>query len=104
MAKDKEAPKKQEPSVQNVRLTFMEPLLGSASANPELYREFLASKAPEEGMSEAEVKALPDIDEELSKGTTVFHRHRGDDSVVTDPRLTQLEGQPIIWDYQVALA
>jgi hypothetical protein len=74
------------PITLSVALTFTEELLGTASANPELYREFIASKRPE-GVDEAEVEALPDVDDEVEKSTTCFHRD-GD-------------GNPILWDYQI---
>jgi hypothetical protein len=54
----------------NVTLTFTEPLLGSAPANPEIYSRFVADKKAE--LAEEEVALLPkDIDE---KGLTVFRR------------------------------
>lgn len=69
----------------NVRLTFLEECLGTASANPELYREFIASNR-DGGVAEDEVAALPTVDEELQKAMTVFSR----------------EGNaPILWDYQI---
>jgi hypothetical protein len=41
-----------------VRATFLEPMLGTASANPELHAEFIASKAPDAMSREEEVAAL----------------------------------------------
>ena len=67
-----------------VRLTLTEGLLGSASANPVLVREFIASKGPH---VEKEVEAIPDVDEEIQKATTVF------------PRTP--DGLPFIYDYQI---
>lgn len=68
-----------------IELMFTEELLGSTSANPDLVREFIASKRPE-GLDENEIESLPPIAEELQKGTTVFPR----------------DGEkPIMWDYQV---
>ena len=67
------------------RVTFTEELLGTASANPELMREFIASKRPD-GVDEAEIAALPPVDDELAKSMTVFSRD-GD--------------KPILWDYQI---
>lgn len=66
-------------------VTFTEGILGTASANPELVREFIASKRPE-GVDEAEVEAIP-VAEELQKATTVFPRNAA--------------GVPILWDYQI---
>ena len=70
----------------NVRLTLMEELLGTSSANPDLVREFIASRRPE-GIDEAEIESLPDVDEEMQRWTTVFCRNA--------------EGRPILWDYQI---
>ena len=69
-----------------IKLEFQEPLLGTASANPELYEEFIASKAPE-GMNQDELDSLPDVEKEIQKGTTIFHRNTDD--------------QPVIYDYQI---
>lgn len=30
-----------------IRITFLEELLGTASANPDIHREYIASKAPD---------------------------------------------------------
>jgi hypothetical protein len=68
------------------RLTFIEECLGTASANPELYRDFIASKRPE-GPAPDEVAALPPVEEELQKAMTVFSRNK--------------DGKPILWDYQI---
>lgn len=67
------------------RITLLEELLGTASANPEIFEEFIASKR-EAGVDAEEVEALP-LEEEIHKGTTVFARD-GD-------------GGPILWDYQI---
>ena len=68
-----------------IRVRFVEELLGTASANPEVYAEFLASKAPD-GNGDEEIAALP-VDEELEKQTTVFGRNGG--------------AEPVLWDYQI---
>lgn len=67
-----------------VEIEFTEEILGTASANPDLHREFIASKGPS---PEQEVMALPDVDEALRKATTVFHRTEDD--------------EPFLFDYQV---
>ena len=41
-----------------VRITYAEPLLGTASANKELHSEFIASKAPDAPSREEEVAAI----------------------------------------------
>ena len=69
-----------------VKLTFTEELLGTKSANPDAMREFIASKRPD-GVDEEEIEALPEVEEELQKSTTVFPRD-GD-------------GNPYLLDYQV---
>lgn len=70
----------------NVKLTLLEQMLGTASANPDLYKEFIASKSSEDNEKE-EVDSLPNVDEAVKKGTTVFHRTE--------------DGKPFIYDYQI---
>lgn len=41
-----------------IRITFTEELLGTASANPELHRDFIASKAPDAVNIEEEIAAI----------------------------------------------
>lgn len=69
-----------------IRITFFEELLGTASNNPELHREYIASKAPDAITLEEEVEAVG-VDAVADKGMTVFPRNG--------------EGQPILYDYQV---
>jgi len=69
-----------------IKATLIEEMLGTASANPELYEEFIASKRPE-GVDPDEVSTLPEVEDEVKKQTTVFHR---DDN-----------GQPFIYDYLI---
>ena len=68
-----------------VKVTFFEEILGTASANPNIHEEFIASKAPD-AMSRAEEVAAIGEDEVFEKGMTVFPR--------------DAEGNPIAWDYQ----
>ena len=68
-----------------VRVTMMEDTLGTASANPEIHKEFISSKAPDAPSMEEEVEALG-TEEVFEKGMTVFHRDK--------------DGTPIVWDYQ----
>ena len=68
-----------------VKVTMFEEILGTASANPEIHEEFIASKAPDAMSREEEVAAIG-AEEVFEKGMTVFPR--GDD------------GKPIAWDYQ----
>ena len=69
-----------------VRITFIEEVLGTASANPEIHEEFIASKAPDAKSTEEEVAAIG-VEEYVEKSMTVFPRNS--------------EGRPIIYDYQV---
>ena len=69
-----------------VKLTFTEPILGTASGNPELHKEFIASKAPDAKKMEEEVAALG-VDEVEKKEMTVFARDE--------------EGRPCIYDYHI---
>jgi hypothetical protein len=66
-------------------LEFQEELLGTASANPEVHREFIASKAPNAQSTEEEVAALG-VEGVVEKGMTIFHKH---------------EGKPFIFDYVI---
>ena len=70
----------------HVKLTFVEPILGTSPNNEEIYRDFIGSKAPDAATIEDEVAAVG-ADEVAEKGMTVFPR---------DP-----DGKPILWDYQV---
>ncbi len=69
-----------------IRITFMEELLGTASANPDIHREYIASKAPDAESLEEEVEAIG-VDAALEKSMTVFPRNE--------------DGRPILFDYQV---
>ena len=69
-----------------VRITFTEEILGTASGDPKLHEEFVASKAPDAMSMEEEVAALG-VDEVVRNGMTVFPR---DD-----------QGRPFLWDYQI---
>lgn len=69
-----------------VRLTFIEGLLGTASSDPRIHEEFIASKAPD-ALSRAEEIETLGVDEVVQKGKTVFARGK--------------DGEPILWDYQI---
>lgn len=73
-------------TVTKVRLTFTDELLGTSSGNPELHREFIASKAPDAAKMEEEVAALG-VDAVEEKSMTVF------------PKLA--DGTPFLYDYQI---
>ena len=67
-----------------VRITTMEEMLGTASANPDIHRDFIASHAPDAASMEQEVEAVG-VEEVFEKSMTVF------------PRVNE---KPIMWDYQ----
>lgn len=68
------------------RITFTDDLLGTCSGNPEIHREFIASKAPDAQKMEDEVAAIG-VDGVEEKQMTVF------------PKLP--DGTPFLWDYQI---
>ena len=68
-----------------VKVDFFEEILGTASANPDIHAEYIASKAPDAVSREEEVEAIG-VDEVFEKGMTVFPRDQ--------------HGNPIAWDYQ----
>lgn len=69
-----------------VKVTLVEDMLGTASANPQIHEEFIASKAPNAASREEEVASLG-VEEVVEKGMTVFPRDE--------------YGSPILWDYQI---
>ena len=68
-----------------VRLTFTEMVLGTASANPELHREYIASKSPDAATIEDEVAAIG-VDAVEEKAMTIFPKE---------------DGKPFLYDYQI---
>ena len=68
------------------KLTFTEGLLGTAPNNEDIYRDFIASKAPDAATVEEEIEAIG-VDEYTEKGITVFPRGK--------------DGGPILYDYQI---
>lgn len=68
-----------------VRVRFIEEILGTASANPEIHEEFIASKAPDAPSMEEEVAAIG-ADEVFDKSMTVFSKDEN--------------GRPFAWNYQ----
>ena len=69
-----------------VKLTFFEEVLGTASNNPEIHDDYIASKAPDAPSRKEEVAALGTGDA-IEKAMTVF------------PQLD--DGTPFVWDYQI---
>lgn len=68
-----------------VRLTFLEPVLGTWPSNENVARGFIASKAPDASTIEDEIAALG-ADVVADKGMTVFPR---------------ANGCPVLYDYQI---
>jgi hypothetical protein len=68
-----------------IRVRYIEELLGTASADPNIHRRFIASKGPNAETIEEEVAALG-ADAVSDRAMTVF------------PRME--DGTPFIWDYQ----
>jgi hypothetical protein len=69
----------------SVIVTFTEPTLGTANANPKLHEEFVASKSADAEKMKEELEGLP-AEELIDKATTVF---------------MQEDNNPFIFDYQV---
>lgn len=69
----------------NVRLTFLEPILGTWPSNENVARDFIASKAPDAATIEDEIAAIG-ADAVADKGMTVFPR---------------VDGRPVLYDYQI---
>jgi hypothetical protein len=69
-----------------IKITFNEPLLGTASADPDLHARFIASKAPDALTREEEI-AVIGAEEVEERTMTVF------------PKLD--DGTPFLWDYQL---
>ena len=70
----------------HVRLTLTEEALGMSPADPEVYSRFIASKAPEQDLSQEEIDAIEGT-EQPEDQTTVFPRTE--------------DGVPFCWDYQI---
>jgi len=68
-----------------IQITFSEEVLGTASQNPEIHREFIASKSPDAATVEDEVAAIG-ADAVADKMMTVFPRDGG---------------KPFVYDYQI---
>lgn len=68
-----------------VRITFTEPLLGTAPNNKDIYKDFIASNAPDALNTAEEIEAVG-LDETTAKGKTVFPAD---------------ENGPFLWDYHI---
>lgn len=67
------------------KITFTEGVLGTCPSNDEIYKEFVASKAPDAMTTEEEVAAFG-ADAVAEKGMTVFPKENG---------------EPFFYDYQI---
>lgn len=68
-----------------VKLIFVEEVLGTASSNPDIHRDFIASNAPDAKSREEEVDAIG-VDGVIEKAMTIFPKE---------------EGKPFFWNYQI---
>ena len=68
------------------RIRFVEPVLGGTPMNEEIYRDYIASKAPEDQDVSDELEAISQ-DEAIAKGKTTFPRDE--------------EGYPFLFDYHI---
>lgn len=69
-----------------VKITLVEEMLGTACANPDVHKEFIAQKSADAARVQEELEALP-AEARMEKALTVF------------PRDT--DGTPFLWDYQI---
>lgn len=69
-----------------IRITFTEEILGTLPNNDDIYREYIASKAPDAATTEEEV-AMLGVDAAAEKGITVFPK--------------KADGSPFLYDYQI---
>jgi len=68
-----------------IKITLLEELLGTASADREVHEKYIASLAPDAKSTEEEVAALG-VEAVTTAGMTVFPR---------------IDGRPFVWDYQI---
>jgi hypothetical protein len=68
-----------------IEITFTEELLGTASADPNIHAEFIASKAPNAKSTEEEIEAIG-TEAVVEKSMTIFPKE---------------DGKPFLYDYQV---
>lgn len=69
-----------------IKITFTEEVLGTASNDPNIHGEYIASKAPDAKSVTEEIEAVG-IDGVIEKGMTVFPRDEN--------------GKPFLYDYQI---
>jgi len=76
---------------QQVQVTFTEPVLGGVPLADDLVEGWIANSAPDDATAQQEVESSPDVDEvdvdeQLEKQTTGFHR---------------FDGTPGVYDYHI---
>ena len=69
-----------------VEIEFLQSVLGTATGDKEVYRNFIASKSPDAATIEEEIEAIG-TEGVIEKGKTFFPRNE--------------EGKPFIYDYQI---
>ena len=70
-----------------VEVTMIEDILGTLPGDPEVYRNWIASKCPDPEKGDEEVDAIKARAEEFEKGITVFVRNE--------------KGNPCVYDYLI---
>lgn len=80
-----------------VKVTFIEELLGTSPANPDLYRDFIAANAPDAPTRQQEIEAHG-VKEVEEKTMTVFPRLNEDELFVMG--FEEGAEVPFNWDYQ----
>ena len=70
----------------HVKIKYFEDVLGTASSNPDIHSEFIASKAPDAESREEEIARLG-VEAVNEKGTTIFPK--------------TIDGRPFLYDYQI---
>lgn len=76
----------------NVKITLLEEMLGMTPANPDIQRDYIASKAPNAASIKEELESTS-VEDYVEKTMTIFPRlgeEFGEDA-----------GAPFIWDYQI---
>lgn len=68
-----------------VRITFLDVVLGTASADKEIHAAYISSKAPDAPTKEKEIEAIG-VEEAIEKAMTVFPR---------------VNSTPVFWAYQI---
>ena len=74
-----------------VRITTQDEMLGTASSNPDIYEDYIASKSGDPEKIQEETEAIrnsvdPDENDEFEKSMTIFPR---------------MDGEPVVYDYQI---